>query len=98
MILRVFRARIKQGCRNEWIALVKEHSFPLLTGVPGLLGFFWRKCARPRRAQPSRRQGLVVELGDMPRRWQIARQVQSCSFSSPSIGILSSSLSHMSAV
>ena len=40
MILRVFRARIKQGCQAEWVALVKEHSFPLLTGVPGLLGFF----------------------------------------------------------
>jgi antibiotic biosynthesis monooxygenase (ABM) superfamily enzyme len=40
MILRVFRARVRQECRAEWIALVKEHSFPLLTGVPGLLGYF----------------------------------------------------------
>ena len=47
MILRVFRARIKQGCRNEWTALVKEHSFPLLTGVPGLLGFFGANALDP---------------------------------------------------
>ncbi|SRR6266481_5030879 len=48
MILRVFRARIKQGCRDEWTALVKDHSFPLLTGVPGLLGFFGGNALDPK--------------------------------------------------
>jgi len=40
MILRIFRARVRQGHKAEWTALVKRHSLPLLTGVPGLLGFF----------------------------------------------------------
>jgi antibiotic biosynthesis monooxygenase (ABM) superfamily enzyme len=40
MILRVFRARIRQGHKAEWSTLVERHSFPLLTDVPGLLGYF----------------------------------------------------------
>lgn len=40
MIIRVFRARIREGCVPKFKAMVREQSIPWLERTSGMLGYF----------------------------------------------------------
>ncbi len=57
MIIRVFRARIRNGKVAEFKRMVREQSIPWLTSTPGMLGYF---AGEPLRADD--REFVMVTL------------------------------------